>query len=245
MPQTTDAPPPGSTSAADVFDRFGHLGGDAFKCAIALEAEPPRGSVGIAWIRRLLASGTARASRVYHELLAAGLLIVDRARNAATGRVHGQRTTWHRPTPRQTPCDGAESALDLLRSIAFADPRLAFPDAELETVVPHVLARLAAGDTEADIYTRLVARLPRDEVTTGLLHYRLTHDHPTPEPPPAATHIPVQRTALTECNDCGRPSPTPLQDDLCGHCRNGTIPGPPDLPTRIERLKALAGSHFG
>jgi len=247
--QTIDASSPAAISLADAWERFSGLGPDAFKCAVALELDPPSGPIGIAWIARLLAAGTTKARRVYGEMRAAGLFAVDRFRDAVTGRVHGQRSTWVRRAfgcAKPAPASAPTRALDLLRQLPMADRRLAFPERELESLVAHVVARFADGETDADVYTRLTARLPASEVTTGLLQWRLTHDR-TARETVSAPAIPAQSQspARVECDNCGRPAPPPLLNGLCADCHKGVIPGPPDRATRAARLAALTNGRAG
>ncbi|WP_143657960.1 hypothetical protein [Embleya scabrispora] len=252
--QRTDVPVPVENPAAAVLARFGGLSGWAFEAAIRYEAAPPGTPISIETIRELLGVGTHIARRVLQELTDAGIAVAKRLRDSATGRLLGRLTEWSGPravrgapeagspsAPTADPePDPAVRALELLRSLADVDERLAFKDRELRTLVPFVLARFSDGATDDEVFRELTDDLPSPsrELKTGLLHFRLTR---TP-PPPAAPKIPAQsrRPRLVECADCGRPGPDLVPGDLCRHCRTGTAPVPLDGFARAKRLMQLA-----
>ncbi|MFE3201446.1 hypothetical protein [Embleya sp. NPDC059237] len=269
--QRTDVPVPVENPAAAVLAQFGGLSGWAFEAAIRYEAAPPGTPISVESIRELLGVGTHIARRVLQELTDAGIAVARRLRDSATGRLLGRLTEWSGPravrgapeagspsAPKAAPKvaphtasntaptagpepDPAVRALDLLRSLADMDERLAFKDRELRTLVPFVQARFTAGATDDEVFRELTDDLPPPsrELKTGLLHFRLTR---TP-PPPTTPVIPAQsrRPRLVECADCGRPGPDLVPGDLCRHCRTGTTPVPLDGFARAKRLMQLAG----
>lgn len=271
VPKRIDVPAPVENPAAAVLAQFGGLSGWAFEAAIRYEAAPPGTPISIESIRELLGVGTHIARRVLQELTDAGIAVAKRLRDSATGRLLGRLTEWSGPravrgapetgspsapkaapkagpdtAPNTAPTAGPEPdpavrALELLRSLADVDERLAFKDRELRTLVPFVQARFTAGATDDEVFRELTDDLPPPsrELKTGLLHFRLTRT----APPPTAPVIPAQsrRPRLVECADCGRPGPDLVPGALCHDCRTGTTPVPLDGFARAKRLMQLAG----
>ncbi|WP_406284329.1 hypothetical protein [Embleya sp. NBC_00896] len=256
MAQSIDAPTAVEDPVAAVLDRYGFLQGCALEAALRYHVAPPGTPLSIATIRELIGVGAHIAARVLRELTEAGVAGARRVRDAATGRLLGRHTEWSGSrsagdapdAPPEDP-DPAVRALELLHSLADIDDRLAFKSRELRTLVPFVLARLAAGDTEADVVRDLTEDLPPEgrTIKTGLLHHRLTRA-PAPADPGGAVAVAVPsqrrsghpRVRLVECDDCGRPGPGLAPGDLCRHCRTGTEPEPLDAIARARRLEQLA-----
>ncbi|MET7303771.1 hypothetical protein [Embleya sp. NPDC005575] len=228
-----------------VLAQYGALSGRALEAALRYHVMPAGTPLTVDTIRELLDVGAHIARRVLRELTEAGIVVAKRLRDSATGRLLGRLSEWSgpraagdAPAPAAAPVeDPAVRALALLRSLADADERLAFKERELRTLVPFLVARLADGDTEAEVFRELTEDLPSPgrAIKTGLLHYRLTKapKHPV---------IPTQsrRPRLVECSDCGRPGPALTPGDLCRHCRTGTDPTPLDGAARARRLEQLA-----
>lgn len=214
-----------SASPADEFDThlstdFQGLDGYAYQAAHIWSKLPPGTPISIATLRTRLNVGRHIASRVLRELTLVGFAAAQRVRDTTTGRLLGRFTVWRgttrEPTDDTSPDDHPVRALKLLGSLAAIDPRLAFKSRELRTLVPHVIARYAEGDTDDEIRTRLTKDLPANgrRIKTGLLHYRLTAR-------PAATRessrAPDPRP-LVECPDCRRPSRDLAPGSLCVDC---------------------------
>jgi hypothetical protein len=224
--QTIDVPTPVQNPTVTVLAQYGAVKGQAFEAAVRYGDQPPGTPMTVTTIRELLGVGAHIAARVLRELTAAGLAVVERTKDTITGRMLGRRTLWAgsrtASSPEAAPVDAspdATRALALLRSLGRADRRLAFRDSKLATLIPYVVARLEAGDTEPDLYRDLTTRLPTRgrPITSGFLYYRLTK---APKPPTIPAQRPI-RPRLIECADCGRPGPTLTPGTLCRACRPG------------------------
>ncbi|MYW04550.1 hypothetical protein [Streptomyces sp. SID3343] len=229
--QDIDVPASVQNPTVTVLAQYGAVKGQAFEAAVRYGDQPPGTPLSIDKIRELLGVGAHIAARVLRELTAAGLTVVERIKDTITGRMLGRRTVWAGPggtgeatTPEQ-PSDDTARAMTLLRSLGRADRRLAFRDTKLVTLVPYIVDRFEAGESEHDLFRELTTRLPAkgQRITSGFLYHRLTKP-PNPPKPSKPPTIPAQRLArprLIECADCGRPSPTLIPGALCRPCRTG------------------------
>ncbi|MGC0418279.1 hypothetical protein [Embleya sp. AB8] len=262
--KTIDAPAPIDDSAARVLARYGHLEGRAFEAAVRYEAMPSGTPLSIDIIRQLLRVGRHIAARVLGELIAGGLAAGRRLRDGVTGRMAGRRTDWIGPRVAgrgaadrvEEPPEGVAAAHDeafaLLCSLGDVDPRLAFRERDLRTLVPLVVDRLAAGWTVAELRRTLTRDLPRGRrIRTGFLHYRLTNatrsgHGSTTAAVPAARQSPPR---LVECAECGRPNRDLAPGDLCRECRAASDPravGAIELPDHLAaRLVRSGGPEVG
>ena len=228
--EPTDPPTPTDGFDTHLSTEYRGLDGYAYQAADIWSKLPPGTPISIAALRNRLHVGRHIASRVLRELTAAGLAAAQRVRDTATGRLLGRSTIWHGTTREATtpppPDDPSVRALRLLGSLGAVDSRLAFRPRELRTLVPHVLARYAEGDTDADLRAGLTKDLPPQgrRIKPGLLQYRLT-TRPATAPPVEPPRPPAPRP-LVECADCGHPNRTLLPGSLCGGC--------------IEKAKAAA-----
>jgi hypothetical protein len=217
--------------------QFGNLSGHAFEAAVRFSDQPPGTTLSIASLRELLGVGTHIAGRVLRELTAAGLAVGKYVRDAVNGRLLGRHMLWTGPTiagglpepPSSETVDDvgdqAGQAFSLLRSLGAVDPRLAFRERDLRTLVPFVVDRFEAGDTDADVLRLLTVDLPR-KVKSGLLRHRLTKvPRPKSGDHDGTSARPSVRPGMVECVQCRAPGPlTP--GDRCRGCREATTPQP-------------------
>ncbi|MFI1384235.1 hypothetical protein [Embleya sp. NPDC020886] len=245
--QGSDTPTPVQDPVVAVLARYGSLSGRALEAALRYHVLPEGTPLTVDTIRELINVGAHVARRVLGELTEAGIVVAKRLRDSTTGRLLGRFTEWAGPRAAgdgRPPASAAASvedpavrALALLRSLADVDERLAFKERELRTLVPFLLARLADGDTEAEVFRELTEDLPPPgrRIKPGLLHYRLTKA-------PKLPVIPAQsrRPRLVECSDCGRPGPDLVPGARCRSCRTGIESPPLDAIARARRLEQLA-----
>src|SRR3954452_3611685 len=181
VPQNIDVSASVQNPAVTVLAQYGAVKGQAFEAAVRYGDKPPGTPLSVDTIREILGVGSHIAARVLRELTAAGLAVVERIKDTLTGRMLGRRTLWAgaehagEAAPVEV-SDDAARALTFLRSLARADRRLAFGNGKLATLVPYIVDRFEAGETEPDLFRELTSHLPAQgrRITSGFLYYRLT-----------------------------------------------------------------------